>query len=78
MVIFALVDKANKKVFKKKIYICYLIWFKKNKIEALFYIGGKVKVMILTFISKLRLKVYDINIGFQKIDAFIFKIFGII
>ena len=44
--------------------ICYLIWFKKSKvqIQALINFGSKVNAMIPGYVLKLGLKVRPINV----------------
>lgn len=61
-------------------YIYYLIYFKKNQaeIDTLIEFGSEVNTITSEYIFKLGLKVWLINIRAQKIDRFIFKIFGIV
>ena len=61
-------------------YICYLIWFKKSKVQvqALLDFGSEVNAITLEYILKLGLKICPINIKAQNIDGFILKTFGIV
>ena len=61
-------------------YICYLIWFKKSKvqIQALINSGKKINAIISGYASKLGLKICFTDDGAQKIDDSTFKIFGIV
>lgn len=70
--------EASKEVLKKVLYICYLIWFKKNKIQALLDSGSEVNTIIPVFVSKLDLKICQIGIKAQKIDNSILKTFEIV
>ena len=58
--------------------IYYLIWFKKNKVQALINFGSKVNVMTPAYLLKLGLKVRFINIKAQKINGFIVETFEMI
>lgn len=64
-------------VLKKVLCIQYLVWFKKNEIQALIDWGSEVNAMTLVFASKLSLEICSINIKAQKIDTFNITIFGI-
>ena len=61
-------------------YICYPIWFKKNKVQvqALIDSGSKVNAMTLGYVLKLSLKVRSSDVGAQKINGSIFKTFEMI
>lgn len=65
---------------KYMLYIYYLLKFKKNqfKIKTLINSNNKVNTIIQLYITKLRFKIWPINIRTQKINSFIFKIFNII
>ena len=81
LAIFALVTKISKKiiiVLDQFFYICYLIQFKKNKVQALINFGNKVNVITLEYILQLRPKVCFTKIGMQKIDIAIFEIFKMV
>ena len=58
--------------------ICYPIWFKKNKIQALIDSGSKVNAMTSGYVLKLGLKVRPTNVGAQKIHASILEMFGMV
>ena len=60
--------------------ICYLIWFKKKKIQiqALIDSNSKVKAMTLGYALKLNLKVCFTNIRLQKIDGSTLKMLEIV
>ena len=58
--------------------ICYPIWFKKNKVQALIDSGSEVNAMTPGYASKLGLKVRLTNVGVQKIDGSILKTFGMV
>lgn len=60
---------------EKILYIYYLIWFKKNKVQALFDLSNKVNIMTSAFTSKLRLKICHTNVRAQKIDNFTLEMF---
>ena len=72
LAIFAPVTKAsndNVIALDQVLCICYLIGFKKNKIQTLIDFGSKVNSIILRYALKLGLKVRSIDIGTQKIDS---------
>ena len=58
--------------------ICYPIWFKKNKVQALINSGSEVNTITPGYASKLGLKVRPTDIGVKKIDGSIFKTFGMV
>ena len=60
--------------------ICYLIWFKKSKVQvqALINFGSEVNAMTLGYASKLDLKVRSTNIGMQKIDGSTLEMFKMV
>ena len=60
--------------------ICYLIWFKKSKvqIQALIDSGSEVNAMTQEYASKLGLKIYTTDVGAQKIDDSILKTFAMV
>ena len=60
--------------------ICYLIWYKKTKIQVqtLLDSGSEVNAMTPEYASKLSLKVCPTNIKAQKIDNSIIETFQII
>lgn len=74
----ALMTKASMEILKKILYIYYIIWFKKNKVQALFNLNYEANAMTLAFAFKLGPKVHHINIRAQKIDGFTLKMFNII
>ena len=83
MAIFTPMIKASKKdvVALDLIYfIFYPILFKKNKVlfQFLFDFSSEVNTITLGYALKLGLKVFFTNVGVQKIDGFIFKIFKIV
>ena len=74
------VTKVNKKDhdFLNKVFcICYLIWFKKSKvqIQALINSCSKVNAITLEYTLKLGLKICFINVKAQKIDSSILETF---
>lgn len=58
--------------------IYYLVWFKKNKMQALIDLGSEVNTMTSTHAAKLGLKVKPTNFAAQKVDDSIFETFGIV
>lgn len=46
-----------------------MIWFKKNKIQALIDSSNEVNAMILVYASKLRFQICQINVEAYKIDS---------
>ena len=60
--------------------ICYLIRFKKSKVQvqAILDSGSEVNAMTLRYTSKLGLKVRITNVGAQKIDDSTCKMFGMV
>lgn len=79
--ISALVTEASKEnniILNWVLYINYLIWFKKNKVQALINSDSKVNVIISIYTLKLGLQVCHTNIRTQKIDGFTFKIFKMV
>lgn len=65
LAIFALITKASKEndvTLNWIPCICYPIWFKKNKIQALIDSGSEFNAIILVYILKLGLKVCHTNI----------------
>ena len=60
--------------------ICYLIWFKKSKvqIQALINFSNKINAIILGYALKLGLKVRTINVEAQKIDDSTFEAFKMV
>lgn len=63
---------------KRAQYICYLIWFKKNKIQILLNSGNEVNAMTPAFASNQSLKTCYIDAKAQKIDSSTFLTFRII
>lgn len=59
-------------------YICYLIYFKKNKIQASIDLGSKVNAITPKYTSKLDFQICRTNIRVQKIDGSTFKTFEIV
>lgn len=55
-------SKKNDLVLKRIPYIYYLIWFKKNEIQALINLGSKVNAITSTYTLKLGFQVYRINV----------------
>lgn len=55
-----------------------MVQFKNNKFEALINFGSKVNAIILTYITKLDLKIWLINIRTQTINGSTFQTFRII
>ena len=75
------ITKTSKKdnlVLEKVLYVHYLIWFKKKKIQVLIDLGSKINIMIPAYVLNLNIKVYYINVGAQKIDGPITDTFGIV
>ena len=58
--------------------ICYPIWFKKNKVQALIDSGSEINAMISGYAAKLGLKARLTNVWAQKIDSSTFKTFGMV
>ena len=58
--------------------IHYPVWFKNNKVWALINSGGEVNAMTPTYAAKLGLKVWNTNVGAQKIDASTLKTFQMV
>lgn len=56
--------------------IYYLIQFKKDDVHALIDSGSKINAMTPAYAWKLSLRVRQTNIGAQKIDGSIVKIFS--
>ena len=54
--------------------ICYLILFKKNKVQTLINFDSKVNAITSRYALKLDLKIRPINVGVQKINGSTFKI----
>lgn len=67
--------KASKKIILKKI---FYLQININKIYVLLDFGNEVNTITLAYISKLNLKLCYTNIGAQKIDCSILKIFEIV
>lgn len=65
-------------VFDRVLYICYLIWFKKNEIQALIDLNSKVNIMILAFAFKLGFRACRTDVGALKIDKSTLKTFKIV
>ena len=61
-------------------YICYLIWFKKSKVQvqALIDSGIEINAMTPGYASKLGLKVRSIDVKAQKIDGSTLKMFEMV
>ena len=79
------VSKASKKIvitLNWVLCICYLIQFKKNKVQdevqALINSSSKVNTITLGYISKIDLKIRFTNVGVQKFDGFTLKTFEIV
>lgn len=62
------------------LYIYHLVQFKKDqvKVQALWDFVNKVNIMILIYMASLSLTVWSTNVGAQKIDGFIFKMFKMV
>lgn len=64
--IFLLMAKTSIKdyllILDQIAYIYYLIWFKRNKVQALIVLGNKVNAITIYYISKLNLKFFCIDI----------------
>ena len=60
--------------------ICYLIWFKKSKVQvqALINSGSKINAIFLGYTLKLGLKVCPTNIRIQNINDSTFKTFRMV
>lgn len=58
--------------------IHYLICFKKNEIRDLINFGSKVNTMTSAYALKLSLKIRQTNVGAQKIDDSIVKMFRMV
>ena len=71
-------SKENDVALELILYLYYLIWFKKNDIQAWIESSNKVNAMTLAYISKLGLWVYRTNDRAQKIDGSTLKIFEIV
>lgn len=67
-------------LLKRMLYIYYQVQFKKNpvKIQILLNFASKINAIILIYIAKLSIKIKSTNIGVQKANIFIFKIFEIV
>ena len=72
-----LVTDGNKKVVKVP-YIYYLVRFQEEQIKTLLNIDSKINAISSSYIKKLDLKVWQINVRAQKIDDFTLEIFGMI
>lgn len=72
------VAEANREILERILYICYLIQFKKNEVQALLNSSNEINTITLAFALKLGLKIYHINIRTQKINSSIFKIFEMV
>lgn len=81
---FVLMTEASnkdKETLERVLYIHYLLNFrkyKKNKMQTLINLSSKVNTIALKYITKISLKVRHINIGAQKIDHSIFKMFEMV
>lgn len=53
----------------------HLIWFKKDKVQALITSSSEVNAIILIFATKLDFKICSTNIWAQKIDGSTLKTF---
>lgn len=60
------------------LYICYLISFYDTKIWALLDLNNKVNVIIFVFVHKSGFSIQKIDIGAQKVNRSILKLFEII
>lgn len=82
MAISTLVAEFGKKdiILKQILNIYYLFYFLKNAadVKALINLSSKINTLILAYIANLSLKVQSTNIGAQKIDDFIIKMFEIV
>ena len=58
--------------------ICYLIWFKKNEVQALIDFGNKVNAMTPEYTLKLTLKVCRTDVRAQKINGSTFETFEMV
>ena len=72
--------KRNVFILNQVFCICYLILFKKSKIQvqALIDPSSKINAITTGYVLKLGLKVCPINIKAQKINGFALKIFKIV
>ena len=80
---FLLVSETNKKDYiswKRMLYIYYLFCFWKNTIgvKVLINSDSEVNAMTPAYVSKLGFNVCHTNVGAQKIDGSILKIFGMV
>ena len=80
LTISLLVTETSKEdvILKQVSYIYYLIWFKKNEIQALIDSSSKVNAMTLTYAAKLDFKVRHINIRALKVNSSTFDTFKIV
>lgn len=73
-----MIENSKKVVSKKVLYIYNLVWFKKNKVQALINLNNKVNIISLIYAINLSLKIRFINVGTQKIGSSIIEIFEIV
>lgn len=73
-------SKKDNIVFKKRLYIYYLLFFQKKIIwiKALINYSNKVNIIMLIYFLKLDLKICYINIKNEKIDSLIVEIFEMV
>ena len=71
-------SKKDNLALKRVPYIYYLIWFKKNEVQALINLSSEVNTMTSVYIAKLGFKVYHTDVGAHKIDGSILKTFGMV
>lgn len=77
MAIFLLIIKISMKIkdqqLKRVLFMQYLVKFKKSKteIQDLIDSGSEINIISLVYTAILRLYIYSINIGAQKINKFI-------
>lgn len=73
--------KTSKKdvILEKVLFIYYLMQFRKNQVktQALIDSGSEINVITLAYIASLGLKVWQTNVGAQKINGSTLEIFEI-
>ena len=69
------------RVLNKVFYICYSVQFQKDKnkdILVLLDFGNKINTITSAYAAQLGLKIERMNIGTQKIDWFLLKIYNML
>lgn len=80
LVIFVLMTETRTKNVILNWVLCnyYLIWFKKNEIQALINFSSKINAIKLICILKLSFNIWHTNVQASKINNSIFKTFRIV